>query len=277
MVNTTSSQKRGLYLFTVSGLIVLSCLMLLSTVVNAIARGYTSDDTALQTGMVVALSNEGSSKVERATQTNTDRVVGIVTTYDNASVTVASENSRILVESEGEVQAYVNDLSGAVKQGDLLVLSPLKGVLMKGSDNTGARVIGIAAETVTPETEGSVYILDQGDAKNTTIAKIKVNINRLGSTNGAAQQDESALAKLGQSIVGKDVGEIRVLIALILFVIVLIAEGGIIYGAVSSSIIALGRNPMARQIIRREMIQVVLVALGVLFAGLGAVYAVLWI
>ncbi len=276
MVTITSSSKRVLYLLTVSGLSILVCLMFVIASVAAIGRGYTTDDTALQTGMVVALSTEGDSKVERATQQNTERVVGIVTTYDNSSVTVASDTSKVLVESEGEVEAYVSDMSGNIEQGNLLILSPLRGILMKAESNTSARVIGIAAESVTSETEGSTYPLEQGDKKSTQIAKIKVNINRLGSTN-AAKQDESALAKLGQSIVGKDVGEIRVLIALILFVIVLIAEGGIIYGAVSSSIIALGRNPMARKIIRREMIQVIFVALAVLLAGLGAVYAVLWI
>ena len=271
----TTSWKRGLYLLTTSGLAVFISLITVISSVGAIGRGYATDDAALQTGMVVALSTEGSSKVERATQQNLDRVVGIVTTYDKSSVTVASNTSKVLVESEGEVEAYVSDIAGTVEQGNLLTLSPLKGVLMKAQDNSSDRIIGIAAETVTSETEGSTYALEQGDKKETQIVKIKININQLGSSNASAQ-DESALAKLGQSIVGKDVGEIRVAVALILFVIVLIAEGGIIYGAVSSSIIALGRNPMARKIIRREMIQVSFVALAVLLAGLGAVYAVLW-
>ena len=85
------------------------------------------------------------------------------------------------------------------------------------------------------------------------------------------------MSKLGKSLVGRDVGEIRVLIALLVFMIVLIAEGGIIYGAVSSAITALGRNPLARKVIQREMLQVFVVAIIVLVVGLGAMYAILWI
>src|SRR3990167_4653334 len=95
----------------------------------AIARGYATDDTSLQVGMVAALSDEGSSTVERATFDNEKRIVGIVTNTENSPVTVASSDAQVFVESDGEVEAYVADIEGDVKQGDLLSLSPLRGVL----------------------------------------------------------------------------------------------------------------------------------------------------
>lgn len=242
--------------------------------VSAIARGYATADSGLQTGMVAALSVDANSSVERASQESSDRVVGIVTTFDNSLVTVGSGTSKVLVDNEGQVDAYVSDINGAIKQGDLLVLSPLKGILMKSGD-APATVIGIAGGT--PERTSPYSYQDRSQAKETQIAKIKVNLNQQGSANGSVLRSDSALAKLGRYLVGKDVGETRVLIALILFVIVLVAEGSIIYGAVSSAVTSLGRNPLARKIIQAEMARVVAVAIGVLLVGLGAVYSILWV
>ncbi len=67
------------------------------------------------------------------------------------------------------------------------------------------------------------------------------------------------------------------LVALIIFVIVLIAECSIIYGSVSSALTAFGRNPLAKKTIRSEMLRIIFVALGVLIIGMISVLAVLWI
>lgn len=241
----------------------------------AIARGYDTDDTGLQTGMVVALSTgDTENKVERATNENRDRIVGIVTTFNDSLVTVTSGESEVLVETEGDVDAYVTDTNGEVKKGDLLKLSDYKGILGRASQGDG-HIIGIAASDFITSNPETYSVKDGSSNKDIKIAKIKVNLNRQGANGGVVITD-SALAKLGKSIVGKDVGEIRVILAVIIFFIVLIAEGGILYGAISSSITALGRNPLAGKIIRKELIRVVVIALIVLTVGLGATYGILW-
>lgn len=245
--------------------------------VFAIARGYMTSDTNLQTGMVVALSPDGSSSssVERATQETSGRVVGIVTTINNSLISVSSEAAKVLVESDGQTDAYITDINGEVHKGDLLVLSPLKGILMRYSNDKTGVVIGIAADSPLPAVAYSYK--DGLQSKNTQIAKLKVSLSRKGDNDTAVLPADSALKRLGRTLVGRNVDEIRVMLALILFIIVLIAEGGIIYGAVSSAFSALGRNPLAGTIIRSELIRVVLIALAVLLVGLGAVYALLWV
>lgn len=250
-------------------------LLLSPVAVQAIARGYTTTDAGLETGMVVVLSLDPSvtNTVERATQDNNNRVIGIVTTIDNSFVTVGSSSSKVLVESEGQVNAYVSDIGGAVHKGDLLVVSPLKGILMKNNPNVPAVVIAIASET--PENTTSYSYNDNGKTKQTEIANVKVNLNHPGGGSGISQSD-SSLARIGRSLVGRQVGETRVVVAMILFFIVLIAEGGILYGAISSAITALGRNPLARKIIRKELLRVVIIAVLVLAFGVAAVYGILW-
>lgn len=271
---------RSIWPAIAAGLVALLIVVMgASQSVFAIARGYETKDNNLQVGMVAVLSTEGSSTVERATQANVKRAVGVVTTFDASSVTLASGQAKVLVESEGQVLAYISDLGGEVKQGDILVMSPLKGVLMKAADQNASQVIAIAAEDgkTTGDDTQSHTVEYNGAQKETKIAKSKVNLNHQGVGNENAFQNEpSTLAKLGKAIVGKEVGAARVLAALIIFIIVLIAEGGIIYGAVTSSITALGRNPLARKAIQRQIAQVLIVAVGVLIVGLGAVYGILW-
>jgi len=248
--------------------------LLLRVSTAAISRGYTTKDSGLQTGMVAALSIDESSdsNVERATQDNSNRVVGVVVRPEDSLLSISSGTAEVLVESEGQVNAYASDLNGAIHQGDSLVLSPLRGVLMK-LGNEPAYVIGVAAEN--PEAPETYTYDDNGQSKETKVAKVKINLNQRGSGLSGSLPSDSTLANLGRSLAGREIAEIRVLVALILFVIVLIAEGSIIYGAISSAITALGRNPYAHRIIAIELLKVTIMAGAVLLLGLGAVYAVL--
>ena len=243
----------------------------------AIARGYTTTDSGLQTGMVVSLSltPSTSSAVERATQDSSNRVVGIATTVNDSSVSVNSAGSKVLVEADGPVDAYVSDIGGSIHKGDLLIVSPLKGILMKGSQ-TGSAVI-VAVATTEPGTATTYSYQDNGKTKQTNIAKLSVSINHTGGGNNGQNAADNSLPRIGRAIVGKEVSEIRVIIAMIILFIVLIVVGGIVYGAVSSGITALGRNPLASKIIRRQLMRIIMIALLILILGLGTVYGILWI
>jgi hypothetical protein len=246
--------------------------------VNAIARGYTSADAGLKVGMVAALTSDSANEqqVERATQENVRRIVGVATNVDDSLVTVASSSAKVLVETEGEMNAYVSDIGGDIAKGDLLAISSVKGVLMKVPKNSGFSVVGVASEGTASKTDAISYEIEDGASKRTVkITKILINLNRAGA--GDNNNANSPLTRLGKAVVGKEVSEIRVLVALILFLIVLLAEGAILYGAISSAITALGRNPLARNAIRREMLKIIFVALFVFLVGLGAIYAILWV
>lgn len=253
-------------------------LILLPITTYALSRGYSSGDSGVQTGMVVSLSNEGADdQVERSTQENSHRIVGVVTTIEDSTVTISSGNSKLLVENSGQVDIYVSDINGEVSKGDLLILSPLKGILMKAPELNTSKVIGIATQSAS-ELEQTVYQYKSGEeTKDTKIAKIKTDISSLGGANSGAIASDSSLKTLGRAVAGREVSEMRVLIALVIFLVVLTAEGGILYGAISNSITALGRNPLAKKIIRSELYRVILVAIMVLLIGLASVYVILWI
>ena len=245
----------------------------------ALAKGYATDDKDLKPGMVVALSQTGSPeepKVERASPEVDNSIIGVTTTPDSELVTIASGQQQAYVQATGEVDAFVSDLNGSVEAGDELAISPLRGILMKADSRT-ATVIGIAIEGFAGKSVQTRSIDENGQRQEVRMATLRINLDHKAASNQQGLDGDSSLERLGHAITGENVGEIRVVAALIIFLIVLVAEGGIIYGAASSAITALGRNPMARKVILREMVKVIGVAITVLVLGLLAIYAILWI
>jgi hypothetical protein len=240
------------------------------------ARGYLTDDAGLKPGMVVALNSSGISddaKVKRASRDDTASIIGIATNPANYSVTLASEQEEVYVETSGEVTAFVTDIYGEIKKGDKLTISPLNGILAKAPANS-ALILGVAIQNMSSNTSEEQTIDTDEGTRTVKVASIVINFDRdLGSGKGS----DSTLARVGRSIVGRDISDIRVAAALLVFLVVLIAEASILYGAISSAITSLGRNPLARKIIKHELLRVVIVAAAVLLFGLGSIYLILWI
>jgi hypothetical protein len=254
---------------------ILGLFMLGVQSVSGLANGYATDDTMLKPGMAVAISESSTdevTKVERASNENPYRIIGIAADPTESEVTIASENQPIYVTTSGDAKAYVSDLDGEIKKGDLLAISPLKGILSKASDDSPV-TLGVALENSADKVSEDYIVQSAAGEKTVKIFSIRINFdNKAG---GGGKEADSSLERLGRSISGKDIGEIRVVAAIIIFIIVLIAEASILYGAISSAITSLGRNPLARKIIKHELIRVVIVAIAVLFFGLGAIYLIL--
>jgi hypothetical protein len=251
--------------------------IIFSGVVFGISVGYKTDDSSLKPGMVAALSldsSENSPTVEAATEEDIQKIIGVTTTVEGSSITVASSGQTVFVENGGEVKAYVSDLNGEVNQGDQLTLSPLNGILASANDNS--RIILATALEDFPTIGTQSYEIDTNDGKETTnIALMRINLDTKSLVNSA--EAVSSLEQLGRSVAGKEVNEVRVIVALVILLLVLFAEGGIIYGAASSSVTSLGRNPLAGRVIKRQLFQVMFVAFGVLIVGLISIYLVLWV
>lgn len=247
---------------------------------SALARGYATDDPELRTGMVAALSDSStpdSPKAERASISDDNAIIGITAALGSDLATVVSSQDQVYVQSTGEANAYVVDVNGEVESGDPLTLSPLKGILMRADETTTQPIIGVALQ---PFGEGSVEtreIEKESGKEDAKIALIRVSLDHRAFVGNDIRLQNSSLDKIGRALTGKNVAEIRVLAALIIFIIVLVAEGGVIYGAVTSSITALGRNPLAKKVIVREVGKVVLLAIFVLILGVSSIYALLWI
>jgi hypothetical protein len=62
----------------------------------------------------------------------------------------------------------------------------------------------------------------------------------------------------------------------LIFFFLILVEGAIVYGATSSTIAAVGRNPLAKKIVYRQLFQVALIMLIIFGFGMSAIYALLY-
>lgn len=244
---------------------------------TSVSEGYKTTDKSLVVGMAAALSPESTSNnrvIERASTANQDRFVGVVTTSDANLLTLADQDSTIYVATLGDVAVYASDLNGEIKKGDFVMLSPLKGVVMR-ANTTDTMVVGTALETFSSEkAKAQEVTANNGSNRTVLVNKIRIELNPRNLSR--SDKENTFLLIFGRSLTGKAVNQLQVISALVIFFFLIVVEGSIVYGAIYSSITALGRNPLARTAVYKQLFQVGLVAFVVLAFGLSAIYAVLW-
>lgn len=248
---------------------------------SGISQGYTTTDQDLRQNMIASLSSESNSDdplVERASGTNRSKVVGIVTTIDANLLTLTSAGAKVHITTSGEALTYVTDLNGAIKKGDFIAVSPITGVGMKAGDSD-IYVVGVALEDFNSETAESQQVTTtQGSERTVLINRVKLSVEPKELSEAAAKANTTPFLLLfGQSVTGKNVSQTQVLVAMVLFLLLLIVEGSIIYGAIHSTIVSIGRNPLARTALYRQLLQVSWLSLLVLMFGAGSIYAILWL
>lgn len=251
-------------------------------VTNSISQGYKTSDPSIVAGMAVSLKNDSSDDrlIEPTNKNNIQNFVGIVTTIDDNLVSLTNESTDVLVTTSGEVNVFMTDVNGKVAKGELVTISPISGALMKSLDQgpNSKFIMGTALEDFNDSEATSQTVNDaQNGQRVVRVDKVKIEINRSIDTKTPAEEATTFLQVAGESITGRPVGQVQVFAAILVLLIVLIVEGSIIYGAVHSTIAALGRNPLAKKVVFKQILQVSWLALIVLLFGLGAIYIVLWI
>ena len=276
---SASAVRRGLLsLVLVFGGFFVSIIIPARTM--ALAQGYTSYDPSLQKGTVVKLrpgTIDGHPVVERAQYADADEVIGVVVDLTDGLATESPAGSQVYVEQSGRAKAFVSDLNGVVKKGDLLTLSSLGGVLMRSSDRS-VTTVGTALEDSSSVQGESVAVKDSGgNTLNTKVSPININVNiQPPSPVVVGQNSNNILDKLSIGLVGREINGLRILAALVIFSTLLVIEGEIIYGTITTSIAAVGRNPLARSLIGRESLKSVSVGIIVLIVGTAAISVLLW-
>lgn len=281
-----NNQINGVFSYTrarigmLAAVTALLAVLLLPGVVAAQTQGYNTSDKSITKAMAVSVAEsqtEGSQivMVEKSTINRADKVLGVVVDPASELVTVTSQGSQIYVANSGIATVFVTDVNGMVREGDLLAPSPLAGVLMRATEGTKG-VMGIALEDMSSDTQTVTVKNDAGQEVNTKVGQVQINMDVKFSSN-AQGGGKSLLQRIGEAIVRRPVSTTQVVVAMIILSVLLFVEGAIIYGAISSSIISLGRNPLAKRTILRGLGQISILVFVVLTIGLGAVYLVLWV
>jgi hypothetical protein len=246
---------------------------------QGIAYGHRTTDELLVVGMAAQLdseqnnSSDSTNYVQRSDANLLQAYIGVVAQLDSTTATIGGSGDQVFIKSNGQVSALVSDEGGDVVSGDKLILSAYKGVFSK-TDKDSATWNAIALGSSADADKESVTV---GDSAKVGFYRLQISLDNSSNYSGPDANSSSGIKRLGQALVGKDVGEARIIASLIIFVLLLVVEGGVVYGAISSSLTSLGRNPLASVTIKKEMIRVLLVALLILMFGLTFAYAILWL
>jgi len=237
---------------------------------DTIVQSFQSS-SSIQPGWLVAIKPGSSNAVELTPAGQSQLLYGVAIDPSQAPVTLQRQLGRqVFVATTGTYPMLVSTQSGVIKPGDYLSISGTDGIAAKA---TGQQtfVVGQAVQKF----DGSAGVLSTGTG-NSAIGRISVVVlvqRNPGLKNSSAVP--SFLRSASDSIAGKEVAPLRIYAALVIFLIAAVVAFGTLAVGVRSALIAIGRNPLSRQYLLRGLVQVVIVALGVLILGLVSVYLLL--
>jgi hypothetical protein len=163
--------------------------------------------------------------------------------------------------------------------GDYITISPIAGVGQKVGDSS-TRVVGTAQTDFNGSGDGvTKRTIDDGNSKReVAIGQIPVVIAVSSYTSTDGKQPYAIpnwLQSLSNTLAGKAVSPIRIIIAGLILIVALISITVLLYSAVRNSIISIGRNPLSRSSVLRGLLQVVAIAIGILGVTAVAMYLVI--
>lgn len=260
--------------------ILLACSMPGVAQAQTVSQGY-GTNTQMQKGMIVMLNPKDSQKVQPLTNKTDKAMHGVVVAANDTVVSLGDDanKSQVYVAANGKYDTLVSTQNGSIKPGDIISISALDGVGMKAS----------AAETVIlgkalgsfdgkKNVSGTASLATTHGKKDVSIGLVQVDIgisrNPL-AVSVSGPPVPAFLRKTGDSIAGKAVSTVRLYISTAVLLTTMFMAGSLLYGGVRSSLIAIGRNPLAKKSIIRGLIQVVAFGLTIFVIGLVTIYLLL--
>lgn len=267
------------FLFIV-GLVLFAACTVHAVMAQNVTQGYGSDQT-LQKGMLVRLKPGDGTKVQALTQDDEKDMLGVVVSAGDSPVSLSQTDiaGQIYVATYGRYDVLVSTQSGPIKTGDFITISSLAGVGMKGGSAQQV-VIGKALTGFDGKNAETSTTLQGSNSKQTvSLTHIPVNIsvahNPLYSAQNNTPGVPNILGNLVRLVTDRQVSVFRIYAALGILAICIIIGGSILFSGVRNGMVAIGRNPLAKRSIVRNLIQVTLIALIIFVIGASAVYLLL--
>lgn len=263
------------YLAWIAGL---TLLLPAGVVAAAVQQNFVSA-SQLQNGELVSLSANPQT-IEPTTSHTITSLVGVVAPAETSPFEV-NDAQQIAVTTNGVANALVSDVGGDIRVGDQIGISPLDGV---GAKTTASgRVLGVAQASFDSKTAGAakVAVTDAAGKKRTVevgLIPVLVNVTYYVAPPAPPPKVPALppfLLRLASTVAGKQVSPVPLIVSVTLLAFALVIAGILLNSAIRSSIIAVGRNPLSKSTLQRNMAQVLLMAAAVIGGGLVAALAIL--
>jgi quercetin dioxygenase-like cupin family protein len=272
-------------------LVVLAVMMSFGAVAPAIAAGKSQEgiqsvaqtygtSKALQQGLIVQIDDKNKTNVTPATYKDSKKTFGVVVAPASAAVTLSSgSGEQAYVVTSGRYNVLVSNQNGTIKAGDFISISAASGIGMKADNQVdytlGRAVTGFDGKTNVVSTTS----LKKTDGQQVKVAFGQVAVDIAITPNSLKSGSENGVPKVIQdmavSLVGKPISQVQLYASVIVLLVGVGIVASLLYGGIQTGMTAIGRNPLAKKSIMRNMIQVIATGL-MIFAGcLVAVYLIL--
>lgn len=241
-----------------------------------------SATSPLQAGTIVQTTDKDGKQVKAATAKELSKAFGVVVSNNSLPISISDTTvqNQVYVATNGRRTALVTTENGVIKTGDLLAVSSLNGTLTKATPDS-ALVFAKALTNFDGSSNalGMATLRDVSDKpqKQVIIGSIAVTIDiaKNPQVKSTTTNLPSPLQRVGQAIADKPVSGIRVYIGVGIMFLSVIFALVIQYVGIKSSIISIGRNPLASKSVLRALVEVMLTSIIVLLIGLFTVYLIL--
>ena len=272
MSNTVQTIPR--WWLAVAGAVALA-LPSFASAITPVSEAYASE-SKLALASIVSLKKDTTDQVTATDSTNVSNMIGVVISPDDSLLSLTNGGSnQVQVATDGTVNVLVSDMNGTVSRGDHITASPIGGVGMKTLTN--ARVLGIAQGDLQVSKDAKQTYKDKAGVEHTVaIGTIPVHI---AISYYFKEPDKTlvptALQNVANSVAGREVNTIPIIISVAIFAVTLLIVVSIVYSMIKSSIISVGRNPMSQAAVYRGVVQISGLVLAILGVGILAIYLVL--
>jgi hypothetical protein len=239
------------------GLLSTFCLMLMiiPAAATAASQTYSILGNSAQNGMLVSQSTN-AGVIDLTTGKTASQLLGVIAPTSGSAATV--QTGQITVQNDGQINTLVSTLDGDIRVGDRVGPSLVAGVATKISGN--GWIVGIAQASLDSHSGNAVktQLSDTQNQKHTVfVARIPVVLHITYYSQAAAAASSTALPGTLQTIADKIAGKHASLLGLLLSFILLITgivwAGLLLHAAVTSSMDAISRQPLAKRVINIAM------------------------
>lgn len=244
-----------------------------------VAESYRTD-RPLQQGMIVQLDSKAKSTVSPASYEEPSRMFGVTVAPGDTPVSLSSEqqNEQAYVVTSGRYDVLVNNQNGSVRSGDYVSISAVAGIGMKAQanqDTVFGRAVGSfnGKDNVLSTTK---LTLDGGKQTEVAIGSILVDVSVQSNPNYSGSGGVPAFAQnAALDVIGQPINAAQLYGSLLILLLGVGVVAVLIYSGIQTSMAAIGRNPLAKRTIMRNMLQVVIIAMLIFIGCLIAVYLIL--
>jgi hypothetical protein len=250
---------------------------------QAVTRAYITD-TPLQRGMIVKLDDKDNTKVAPVAGTELTKMEGVVVAANDSPVTLSDENAtkqQVFIATTGRYEVLVSNQNGVIKKDDYVSVSALAGIGMKATGSQ-SRILGKALTSF----DGKTNTVGQTTVKNSGGKEIPITLGMVGveiavGHNPVEAKKDSVipglehLQQVAGTVADKPITPAQLYASMLVMLLAGAIAGAILYAGIRTSMIAIGRNPLAKSSVTKNLLSVVITSVIILIIGIVAVYLIL--